>query len=113
MLPILWAAVAVIGATFWLYIAFFALCTAKKLMQAGVKLRWGMRGACYFALITGAPADVIFNIVHGTRYFGELRGITFSSRIKYYYQHPEKCPNRKEFDYWFSVLETADPGHVT
>jgi hypothetical protein len=110
---ILTAVVVVAGSTAWVYIAFFALCTAKRLLKAGVKLRWGMRGVCYFLLVTGWPADVVFNLFHGYRYFREFRGVTFSSRIKYYNRHPEKCPDRAEFNYWFAVLETGDPGHVS
>lgn len=105
--------VAIAACTAWVYTAFFALCTAKRLLKSGIRLRWGMRWLCRGLVTTGWPADVVFNVVHGYRYFGELRGVTFSSRIKYYYQHPDKCPDREEFDYWFSVLETGDPGHVT
>jgi hypothetical protein len=101
------------GATFWVYIAFFALCTAKRLLKAGVRLRPGMKVVCYFLLITGWPADVIFNIIQGSWEFGELRGITFTSRIKYYYEYPIERPREGDYEYWFKLLEVADTGHVT
>lgn len=94
------------------YIAFFALCTAKKLLKSGVRLTPGMRMACRIVLFTGYPADIIFNQVQGRIEFGEWRGTTFTSRIKYYYKHPDECPDPDKFNYWYELLELADPGHV-
>lgn len=98
---------------FYVYTAFFALCTAKRLLKAGIRLTPGMRMTCRILLVTGWPADVIYNLFQGRIEFGEFRGVTFSSRIKYYYEHPDQRPDEGDFDYWFTVLETADPGHVT
>lgn len=95
------------------YIAFFALCTAKRLLKAGIRLTPGMRMTCRLLLLTGWPADVIFNQIQGRLIFGEWRGVTFTSRIQYYYDNPTKCPSDYEtFQYWYQLLEVADPGHV-
>lgn len=96
----------------YVYTAFFALCTAKRLLKSGIELRPGMRMTCRVLLITGWPADVLFNQLHGRYLFGEWRGVTFTSRIQYYYDHPDKCPDQDEYMYWYLLLETADPGHV-
>lgn len=94
----------------YVYIAFFALCTARRLMKAGIRLTPGMRLACRIAFVTGWPADVIFNQIQGRIEFGEFRGLTFTSRIQYYYDHPST--RTPKFWYWYELLEVADPGHV-
>lgn len=112
MHPILWALIIALGSSFWVYVSFFALCTAKRIKNSGIRLRPMMKLACYFLLITGWPADLIFNLVQGRYLFGEFRGTTFSSRIEYYYRHPQRCPDQEEFEYWFKLLNTGDPGHI-
>lgn len=96
-----------------IYLAFFALCTVKRLKKAGIKLTPVMKVASLATFVVGGIADILMNLIHARFWFGEWRGLTFSDRIQYYHRHPGKCPNRAEFEYWFKVLETGDPGHAT
>lgn len=110
-----WLIVAIVAAPFVVRIAFWAMCTAKRLRDSGIKLSLVDKLSVYIALIAGYPADILYNWTVGWVRFGELRKVTYSSRIQYYVSHDTWRYDREKQDkvtYWYQYLNVADPGHV-
>jgi hypothetical protein len=116
MVVMKWIIVAIVLSPFVVRLSFFGVCTAKRLLESGIKLTIVDRLVAYFLLAIGVPADIIYNWTIGVIRFREFRGITYSSRIQYYWtNHTWQFKSTRRHNlthYWHDYLNTADPGHI-
>jgi hypothetical protein len=112
-----WALVVTVFSTFYVYTAFLALCTVQRMRAAKVWMPWEMKVLAIFILVTGWPADVIFNITRGSFVYRELPWrvltgeFTFSSRTKRMMRAGGK--SRERATPWAFLLNAGDEGHIT
>lgn len=105
-----WILVTTVLATFVVYTAFLTLCTAKRMLAAGVPLPWDLKFVCYFWLLVGWPADVVYNWTRGTIRHRKLpRELTYSSRIQ---GLVEKGKADAETLAWANLLNAGDENHI-
>lgn len=113
-----WTAVIVGGSTVYVYVAFLALCTAKRMQAAaklrGLKLPWDLRVVCYALLVGGWPADVVYNWTVGNwRFrFQTPWKLTYSSRIQWHVDNLAESANPQKAILWGVLLDAGDPGHT-
>jgi hypothetical protein len=114
MSVLLWTLVAIVASPFVVRMAFMGLCTAKRLHASGIDLSVVDETVILILFAVGWPADVIYNWTVGWYRFGEIRDITYSSRIQWYVRHPDRVPEGTQeiVNYWFEYLNVADPGHI-
>jgi hypothetical protein len=113
-----WTAVVVASSTVYVYVAFLALCTAKRMRAAakarGFDLPWDLRLVCYALLIGGAPADVVYNWTVGAWRFKFQKPwkVTYSQRVQWHVDHLEESANPRAAIEWGVLLDAGDPGHT-
>ena len=108
-------AAALVLIPFTIYSAFLALCTAKRVIDAGVELPLGWRPLLYFWYAVGSVADVLFNytwgafVIYGRPWKPEFRALTFSAHTQW------RVDNGRWDDktqLWARFLNEAAPNHI-
>jgi hypothetical protein len=113
-----WTIVIIVGSTAYVYIAFMALCTAKRMRAAakalGRDLPPFLKLVCIVLLITGWPADVIYNWTVGnvTFKFQTPWKLTYSSRVTWQVNHLQESSNPQDAILWEAMLNAGDPLHI-
>jgi hypothetical protein len=109
---VVWTLVAAILAPPVIYTAFLALASAKRIRDEGIPVPAGMRLTCLLLYVLGAPADVLYNWTHGSRYFKEWpKEWTFSARVQRHANGPIGW-RRDKARRWGALLNTVDPFHI-
>lgn len=117
-----WGALIVASSTVYVYVAFMALCTAKRMRddarRGGYKLPRDLVAVCYALYITGVPADVIYNWTVGNWRFKAWRfntpwKWTYTARVQWHLENPTRSTNYQAAELWGRILISGDPGHVT
>lgn len=113
-----WIAVVTTGSTVYVYVAFLALCTAKRMRAAakarGLKLPVGLRIVCWALYFGGVPADVIYNWTVGNWAF-RLQSPwkwTYSARVQWHVDHLAQSKRPGTAVLWGVLLDAGDTGHI-
>jgi hypothetical protein len=107
-----WLLLAIVLSPFVVRLSFWALCTAKRLRDSGIKLSWIDRLIAYVLFAVGYPADFLYNQTIGLIRFGELRSTLYSGRIQYYVDNatfPLNSERGQAVIYWTEYLNICDP----
>jgi len=105
---IIWLLVSAALATFVVYTAFLALCTAKRMIASGVSLPADLKLTCYLWLLIGWPADFVYNLLRGTlRHLEWPHELTYSARVQRLARKGDK-----EAIEWARLLNAGDEDHV-
>jgi len=94
-------------------LAYIALSHVKRVRDEGLMdlLPWWVLAVCYASFGLGWPSDVLLNYTYGVYRFEEVRGVTLTSRLKFYRELPATSWRKQQAIKGWSWLNLFDKGH--
>ena len=109
----IWALVLLVLFPFLLAIGFATYSVGRKWLK-DPECPWWLRIICWVVVIVCAPTDPVMNWTWANFMFWPdlFRKKTFTSRVNYYFDQPDKCPNKRRRNLWARLLNMGDEGHI-